>query len=88
MAVYTVGMFDQGIVLKMIGALGLFCVTVGVFYNNNVRAQDVAFIIGGAGLLVYSASLHDPIFVPLQIIFILAACINLCKRAKTKKRHA
>lgn len=67
---------------KICGAIGLLCITYGIFVKNEVR-QDILFIIGGGGLLIYSISLKDPIFITLQIIFILASAYEIGKIKKS-----
>ena len=66
---------------KICGAIGLLCITYGIFIKNEVK-QDLLFITGGVGLLVYSISLKDPIFIALQIIFILASLYEIGKIKK------
>lgn len=61
---------------KLFGAVGLIIITTAVFAKSE-KKQDWLFILGGLALLVYSISLRDPIFVPLQIIFILASAYEL-----------
>ena len=72
------------IVFKIIGAAGLLSITIGVLTKNRIK-QNFFFIIGGLLLLTYSAYLRDPIFIPLQIIFTLAAMFELYKLEKVKK---
>ena len=64
------------IVVKVFGALGLILITLGIFAKNEIK-QDWIFIAGGSGLLIYSIYLKDPIFIPLQIIFILASLYEI-----------
>lgn len=66
---------------QIIGALGLLCITSGVFITRELR-RDLMFILGGSLLLVYSITLRDPVFIPLQIIFILASGFNILRRHK------
>jgi lipid-A-disaccharide synthase-like uncharacterized protein len=84
-AVYNIPMIDQDLIAKLIGAVGLVCVSIGVFYDENVRVQDGMFIVGGVGLLAYSIYLRDPIFTPLQIVFIFASLWNMWKARHVKK---
>ena len=74
------------ILMKFFGAIGLVCITYGIFSKEEKR-QDAIFIIGGSGLLVYSIYLKDPIFIPLQIIFIAASLFEIfqIKKKKNKK---
>ncbi|MBT4153790.1 MAG: hypothetical protein HOE53_04015 [Candidatus Magasanikbacteria bacterium] len=64
------------IIPKLFGVLGLIIITIAIFAKKETH-QDWLFIAGGSGLLVYSISLKDPIFIPLQIIFILASAYEL-----------
>lgn len=75
-------MFDSLFIARSVGALGLFCISAGVLQSENVQRQDELFIVGGVGLLVYSVSLHDPIFIPLQIVFIFSSAYNLYKKSR------
>lgn len=61
---------------KILGAVGLMLITAGVLIKNE-KQQDVLFILGSTGLLVYSISLRDPIFIPLQAIFIMVTTYEL-----------
>jgi len=69
------------------GAIGLLCITSGIFIAQELR-RDLVFMLGGSLLLVYSIALRDPVFIPLQIIFILASGFNILRRhsRRAKKR--
>ncbi len=69
---------------KLFGAIGLLIITYGIFEKRELR-RDVLFALGGLGLLIYSISLMDPIFIPLQIVFIGASLyeIIVIKRRRT-----
>ena len=71
---------------KILGALGLLFITWGVLIKNELR-QDIAFVAGGLMLLVYSISLRDPIFIPLQIIFTLASLYEIVVIIRKKKHE-
>ncbi len=73
------------IIFKILGAAGLLFITVGVWVKNEIN-QDILFIFGGILLLIYSASIGDPIFITLQIVFILSAMYELFK-LEFKKPH-
>ncbi|HBU07310.1 MAG TPA: hypothetical protein DEB09_04475 [Candidatus Magasanikbacteria bacterium] len=64
------------IIIKIIGAIGLIFITWGIFIKNEIK-QDWIFVIGGLFLLAYSAYLKDPIFIPLQIVFVLASLYEI-----------
>jgi len=76
---------------KLFGILGLLCITAGVFAKNEVR-QDWIFVVGGIGLLIYSISLGDIIFMLLQIVFIGASGYEIMtlkrKTSKARRRAA
>lgn len=65
------------------GILGLLAITVGVILRQE-RQQDVVFIIGGILLAGYSAYRGDPIFLLLQIVFIIVAVMELVKLSGKK----
>lgn len=69
------------ILAKVIGACGLVLITCGVLIKNE-RRQDILFIAGSAGLLAYSIYLRDPIFIPLQIVFIVVTAWELFHLSK------
>ena len=69
------------ITFKILGALGLIFITLGVLSKNRIR-QNIFFIIGGVLLEAYSVYLKDPIFIPLQAIFVLAALYEVYKLKK------
>lgn len=74
------------IIFKILGAAGLLFITVGIWIKNEIN-QDLLFIFGGFLLLAYSASIGDPIFITLQIVFILSAMYELFKLEFKKKKH-
>jgi lipid-A-disaccharide synthase-like uncharacterized protein len=65
-------------VFKIFGIIGLLIITAGIF-SKNETAQDKVFAIGGIFLLLYSIHLHDPIFITLQAVFILASLYEIYK---------
>lgn len=72
------------IFVKIMGAIGLLSITWGIFIKNEIK-QDWVFIAGGFGLLIYSLWLKDPIFVPLQIIYIGASLYEIILLTKKRK---
>ncbi|PIZ95574.1 MAG: hypothetical protein COX81_00715 [Candidatus Magasanikbacteria bacterium CG_4_10_14_0_2_um_filter_37_12] len=72
------------IIIKIIGAIGLVLITWGIFIKKETR-QDYIFVLGGLFLLTYSIHLKDPIFIPLQIVFVLASLYEIHKIKKIKK---
>lgn len=77
------------ILIKSLGALGLILITWGIFAKNE-KQQDWIFVFGGLFLLAYSIYLKDPIFIPLQIVFISASLYEIYtikKRVKNKSKE-
>ncbi|MCK5603308.1 hypothetical protein KAR91_15600, partial [Candidatus Pacearchaeota archaeon] len=73
---------EMEIIFKILGAIGLLFITMGVLVKDRAK-QNIFFIFGGLLLLSYSAWLQDPIFIPLQIIFTIAAIYELyCLKKK------
>ncbi|MBT7755188.1 MAG: hypothetical protein HN726_03245 [Candidatus Magasanikbacteria bacterium] len=71
-------------IARACGILGLLLITWGIFIKKEKR-QDLIFIFGGLGLLFYSISLKDPIFITLQIVFIFASLYELAILNKRKR---
>lgn len=67
---------DIAFLARLSGIIGLLLITYGVFIKDEMR-QDMLFVVGGFGLLLYSISLKDPIFIPLQVVFILAGVYEM-----------
>ena len=63
-------------IFQIMGALGLIMITIGVLIKDREK-EDILYIFGGIFLEAYSLSIGDPIFITLQIIFILAAGYDL-----------
>ncbi len=66
------------IIFKIIGAIGLILIIIGLLRRNE-KQQDIIFIIGGICLEAYSIYLGDYIFIILQAAFIVAALYELIK---------
>ena len=60
------------------GIVGLILITIAIWLKEKV--QNVLFIVGGLGLLVYSASIENLIFIILQLVFIISAGVELFKK--------
>lgn len=71
------------ILMKLIGAAGLLIVSAGILKHTN-REQNKKFILGGVCLLAYSIYLKDPVFIPLQIVFISASVYKIYTLSKKK----
>ena len=65
-------------VLEIIGAIGLLLITAGVLTKNRDQ-QNFFFILGGILLTMYSVYIKDPIFIILQVVFIVAAIYGFLK---------
>ena len=61
------------------GVIGLILIIFGVLIKKR-RYQDEFYMSGGAFLLVYSSFMRDPVFITLQIIFILVAGYDFFKK--------
>ena len=57
---------------KILGIIGLLLITKGIFIRGH-RHQSIVFALGGMFLLAYSTYLGDPVFIVLQLIFILSS---------------
>ena len=68
---------------KILGIIGVLFITYGIYVKNEIK-QDSIFILGGLCLLAYSIYQRDPIFIPLQIIFISGSLIEIIKLKKKK----
>lgn len=70
-------------IFKIIGALGLILISVGLLIKDR-KKQNALYVLGGVGLEIYSISIRDTIFVILQIIFILSAVYDFIKLTKAE----
>jgi hypothetical protein len=73
------------LLFKLIGALGLVFITIGVLTKKRLK-EDELFIIGGVLLEAYAIYLKDPIYIPLQLIFIAASVYGICEIKKAKRK--
>jgi lipid-A-disaccharide synthase-like uncharacterized protein len=73
-------------VYKIFGIVGLLIITTGIF-SKKETAQDKVFATGGIFLLLYSIHLHDPIFITLQAVFILASLYEIYKLYSKNKNN-
>ena len=69
------------VIYQISGAIGLILIIAGILLKKR-RNEDILYILGGLCLLSYSISIKDPIFIPLQIIFVIAAIFDYTKRKK------
>jgi len=65
------------------GIIGLLVISYAVWVRKE-KPRDEWFIFGGTMLLVYSISIHDPVFIILQIVFIISALLELIKASCRK----
>jgi len=69
-------------IFKLIGALGLILISVGLLLKNR-KHQNILYIIGGICLEIYSIHIQDTIFIVLQFIFTLSAIYDFLKIKKS-----
>jgi hypothetical protein len=60
------------------GPIGLVLISVGVLVSNR-ELEDILYIFGGIFLGVYSIQKKDTIFITLQVVFTIAAVIDLIR---------
>ncbi|MFA6407305.1 MAG: YgjV family protein [Candidatus Paceibacterota bacterium] len=65
------------------GIIGLLIISTAIWLKNE-KKQDFLFVIGGISLLIYSMSIHDLIFIILQIVFIISALVEIFRLPKKK----
>jgi Ca2+/Na+ antiporter len=75
---------SSDLIFKILGALGLVFITIGVLTKERIR-ENILFIVGGLLLEVYSVHLGDMIFIPLQVIFVVASVYEVYELKKKKK---
>lgn len=66
-------------VWKLIGALGILLVAIGILRKDR-KQQDLFYMAGGICLEIYSIVIQDVIFIILQLIFIAAAVYDYGKK--------
>ena len=64
------------------GIIGLIAIINGIFFRNDKLIDEVALIIGGFCLTVYSLHIGDAIFVILQLMFTVVAVYDLVRAKK------
>jgi hypothetical protein len=69
---------------RVIAAVGLVLISYAVLVKK-ARLRNELFVIGGVSLLAYSIHLRDPIFIPLQIIFIISSLYEIVISRQQKK---
>lgn len=68
---------------KLIGALGIILISIGIATKKR-KKQDAFYILGGGCLEVYSIYIGDLIFIVLQGICISSAVYDFIKIRKQK----
>jgi len=63
---------------KIIGGIGILLISAGILTKNRKR-ENIYHIFGGLCLATYSIYIQDPIFIILQIIFIIAAIYDFLR---------
>lgn len=71
------------IIFEIIGVLGLIAIIAGVLLKTK-KKEDLAFIVGGILLAVYSIHLKDVIFIILQVVFTFVAIYDYFRKRKQK----
>ena len=70
-------------IFYILGVLGLLLIISGILIKNrNRKIRNLIYILGGIFLTIYSVYIKDPIFITLQIIFVLVATYDLKKHIK------
>ena len=64
---------------KIIGIVGLILICAGMIVRNR-KTRDMLSFFGGIGLLIYSISLKDLIFIVLQSVYIIVVLVDFIKR--------
>lgn len=73
-------------ILKIVGALGIILISIGIIIKKR-KNEDILYIAGGLCLLAYSIYIRDLIFIILEIIFTLSAVYDFTrKRYKHSKK--
>lgn len=73
------------LILKIVGILGLIFVIAGVLLKRK-KKEDLAFIVGGTFLTIYSIYIKDVIFIVLQFVFTVVAIYDYFRKRKNKKK--
>jgi len=69
------------LIFKLFGIFGLIFIILGVILKKK-KQEDLAFILGGVLLCIYSAYLKDAIFITLQVVFTAVAIYDYFFRNK------
>ncbi len=72
--------------LKIIAILGLLLISYGVSVKKATKRDEI-FVAGGVCLLIYSIYLRDPIFIPLQIVFIISSLYEIAHTRGKNRTH-
>lgn len=72
------------LVCRIFASMGLIFISYAVLVKR-ARLRNELFVLGGIFLLIYSIHLRDPIFIPLQIIFILSSLYEIYILRRVKK---
>lgn len=72
-------------IARILGIIGLVLIIAGLLLRNR-KQRDILYVLGGFGLLVYSISIEDAIFIILQSAFILFTLYDIFMNVKTAKR--
>ena len=72
-------------IARILGIIGLVLIIAGLLLRNR-KQRDILYVLGGFGLLVYSISIEDAIFIILQSAFILFTLYDIFMNVRTAKR--
>ena len=71
--------------MQIFGILGLIAIISGILFRSQKFIDEIALIIGGILLTVYSFYIGDMIFVTLQLVFTVVAIYDLHRAKKNLK---
>lgn len=64
---------------KRFGIIGIIFICLAIL-SKNKKQQNIFYLLGGSGLLIYSIYLKDFVFIILQMFVIFAVIYNLTKK--------
>ncbi len=68
-------------IFKIIGIVGLILICIGMIVKDR-RIRDIFSFFGGVGLLIYSISLKDLIFIILEALYVIVVSFDFIKQNK------
>lgn len=73
-------------IFKIIGAIGLIFIIIGVAIKDR-KKRDIVYILGGICLEIYSIYIKDNLFIILQAFFILVAISDFFRPELPQKEN-